>query len=38
HNGIVIVAKDGQGVVHRLTFVRSVVERKGRFKLYSLKD
>ncbi|MFM7231003.1 MAG: hypothetical protein ACKO3S_03365 [bacterium] len=38
HNGIVIVAKDGQGTVHRFTFVRAVVERKGRFKLYSLKD
>lgn len=38
HNGLVIVAKDGQGTVHRFTFVRSVVERKGRFKLYSLKD
>jgi hypothetical protein len=38
HNGITIVAKDDEGQIQRFTFVRSVAERKGRFKIYSLKD
>jgi len=38
HNGLVLFAKDDAGQVQRLTFLRSVVERKGAFKIYSMKD
>jgi hypothetical protein len=38
HNGIVIVAKDDEGNVKRLSFIRSFAERKGRFKIYSIYD
>lgn len=38
HNGITIVAKDDEGQVQRFTFIRSIAERKGRFKIYSMKD
>ena len=38
HNGITIVAKDDVGAVRRFTFIRSIAERKGRFKIYSLAD
>ena len=38
HNGIVIVAKDDEGKTHRFPFIRSVAERKGRFKIYSMAD
>lgn len=38
HNGITIVAKDDTGAIQRFTFIRSIAERKGRFKLYSMRD
>ncbi len=38
HRGIVIVAKDAGGVLHRFDFLRTVAERKGVYKLYSLRD
>ena len=38
HNGIVIVAKDDEGKTHRFPFIRSIAERKGRFKIYSMAD
>lgn len=38
HNGITIVAKDDEGQLQRFTFIRSIAERKGRFKIYSMKD
>uniref|UniRef100_A0A832I1Y2 Uncharacterized protein n=1 Tax=Eiseniibacteriota bacterium TaxID=2212470 RepID=A0A832I1Y2_UNCEI len=38
HGGLTLVATDGDGREERLDFVRAVVERRGRFKLYSLKD
>ena len=38
HNGITIVAKDDEGQTHRITFIRSIAERKGRFKIYSMRD
>ncbi len=38
HNGITIVAKDDEGKVHRFPFIRSIAERKGRFKIYSMTD
>ena len=38
HNGITLVAKDDEGKVLRFTAIRSVVERAGRFKIYSMSD
>lgn len=38
HNGITIVARDDEGRVVRIGAIRSVVERAGRFKLYSMRD
>ena len=38
HRGIVIVAKDAAGQEQRFDFLRTVAERKGVFKLYSLRD
>ena len=38
HNGIVLVAKDDEGKTHRFPFIRSIAERKGRFKIYSMAD
>ncbi|MEQ1831818.1 MAG: hypothetical protein ABL977_02100 [Candidatus Eisenbacteria bacterium] len=38
HNGVVLVAKDDEGKTHRFPFIRSIAERKGRFKIYSMTD
>ena len=38
HNRITIVARDDEGRVVRCDAIRSVVERGGRFKLYSMRD
>jgi len=38
HNGITLVLKDDEGQVKRLSWIRSVAERKGRFKIYSMSD
>lgn len=38
HNGIVIVAKDDEGREVRYATIRSVAERRGRFKIYSMDD
>lgn len=38
HNGITIVARDDEGREHRITAIRSVAERLGRYKLYSMQD
>jgi len=38
HRGLVLVARDADGVEQRLHFVRTAVERKGVFKIYSLRD
>ena len=38
HNGITMVAKDDEGAIRRFTFIRSIAERKGRFKIYTMKD
>ncbi len=38
YRGIVIVVKDEAGVEQRFDFLRTVAERKGVFKLYSLRD
>jgi hypothetical protein len=38
HNGITIVAKSDDGSTQRFSFIRSIAERKGRFKIYSMSD
>jgi len=38
HNGLILVATDGSGNTQQFTWLRSVAERKGRFKIYSLSD
>ncbi len=38
HNGLRLVVSDGQGQIERLGWLRSVAERKGVFKIYSVKD
>jgi hypothetical protein len=38
HRGIVLVARDADGVERRFDFLRAAVERGGRFKIYSLRD
>lgn len=38
HSRLVMVAKDDAGGVRRWTWLRAVVERRGRFKIYSTED
>ena len=38
HPGFVIVARDDEGQERRFDWIRSVAERKGRFKIYSMRD
>ena len=38
HNGVAIVARDDTGREVRFTGVRSIAERRGRFKVYSMFD
>jgi hypothetical protein len=38
HNRLVLVAKDEAGEIHRWNWLRSVAERNGVFKIYSMKD
>jgi hypothetical protein len=38
HNGLILVARDESGATQQFTWLRSVAERKGRFKIYSLSD
>jgi hypothetical protein len=38
HNGLVLVATNDRGDEERFTWLRSVVERGGRFKIYSVRD
>lgn len=38
HNGLVLVARDEHGAEHRLDVVRAAAERKGRYKLFAMKD
>jgi hypothetical protein len=38
HNGLVLVVKNEQGETVKHGWLRSVVERKGRFKIYSVRD
>ena len=38
HSGLTLVAKDDQGQVQRMKWLRGVVERRGSFKIYSTED
>lgn len=38
HNGLVLVARDERGELVRQAWLRSVAERRGRFKIYSTED
>jgi len=38
HKGLVLWAKSDDGQLERMTWMRSAVERKGRFKICSMKD
>ena len=38
HLGVRLVARDDQGVTARMFWLRTVAERKGRFKIYSTDD
>ena len=38
HSRMTLVARDDEGRLQRMTWLRAAVERGGRFKLYSLKD
>ena len=38
HPGFVIVARDDEGQERRFDWIRSVAERKRRFKIYSMRD
>jgi hypothetical protein len=38
HNGLILVARDDEGRIQKFRWMRSAVERKGRFKIYSTND
>lgn len=38
HNGLVMVVKNERGEIEKQGWLRSVAERKGRFKIYSVRD
>jgi hypothetical protein len=38
HHRLVLVARRDDGELERMYWLRSVVERKGRFKIYSTTD
>jgi hypothetical protein len=38
YNGITVTVKNDEGEVSRFTFIRSIAQRKGRFKIYSMRD
>jgi len=38
HNHLILVAKDDLGEVQKMRWLRSVAERKGRFKIWSTND
>jgi len=38
HNGLILVARDDSGKMEEFHWLRSVAERKGRFKIYSMSD
>lgn len=38
HNGITLTFRNADGRLEKMDWVRSVAERKGQFKIYSVKD
>jgi hypothetical protein len=38
HEGLVLVVKDEEGREQRFDWIRAVAERRGRFKIYSMRD
>lgn len=38
YNGITITAKSDDGRIEKFSFVRSIAQRNGRFKIYSMRD
>lgn len=38
HNHMILVARDDQGEIQRFRWLRSVAERKGVYKIYSMQD
>lgn len=38
HEGITVLAHDEEGTLHTLSFIRAIAERKGRFRIYSMRD
>jgi len=38
HKGLILVAKDDAGNIREFRWMRSAVERQGRFKIYSMND
>lgn len=38
HHGLTMVVRNDHGEVERLGWLRSVAERKGRYKIYSMRD
>ena len=38
HNKLVLVARDDEGRIQRWSWLRSIAERKGAFKIYSTED
>jgi len=38
HEGITLTARDNEGTVRSFSFIRAIAERKGRFRIYSLRD
>lgn len=38
HNGLLLVVRNERGAEERLDTIRSIVERDGRFKIYSTRD
>jgi hypothetical protein len=38
HNHMILVARDDQGEIQRFRWLRSIAERKGVYKIYSMQD
>jgi hypothetical protein len=38
HNGVTLVTRNAGGQLERQAWIRSIAERKGRFKIYSVRD
>lgn len=38
HEGITVTARDNQGTLRSFSFIRAIAERKGRFRIYSMRD